>query len=70
MIGAETFDMVRTGLVTPAGTGVPGRTRLQVGGLYKSPDLGRKLETRLRLMEGIRSVKANAVTGRVLEGSR
>ncbi len=52
--------------VTPVGTGVRGRVRLEVSGLYRSPRLKHVLEGRLAGMEGVRSVQANVLTGRLL----
>ena len=45
---------------------VPGRVRLEVGGLYRSPGLKRQLEEHLLAAEGIRSASANIRTGRLL----
>ncbi len=45
---------------------VPGRVRLEVAGLYRSPGLKRRLEQQLQSAEGIRSASANIRTGRLL----
>jgi Ca2+-transporting ATPase len=45
---------------------VPGRARLEVCGLYRSPRLKQVLEQTLAEMEGIQAVQANILTGRLL----
>ena len=54
------------GLVKPVYAGVPGRIRLEVSGLYRSPTIKQKLEQCLCGVAGIRSAKANILTGRLL----
>jgi len=54
------------GLVKPIHANVPGRTRFEVAGLYRSPRLKQKLEFQLPAIEGIRLVKANILTGHLL----
>jgi Ca2+-transporting ATPase len=54
------------GRVTPARANVRGRVRLEVCGLYRSPRLKHRLEDRLSAIQGIRSVQANVLTGRLL----
>ncbi len=54
------------GLVTPVSIRKRGGARLDVPGLYRSPKLKRHLEQRLGAVEGIRSVEANILTGRLL----
>ena len=54
------------GLVTPVHTRVKGRVRLNISGLYRSTRLQRRLEEQLATLEGIRSVEANPVTGRLV----
>ena len=56
----------RTALARPVHAGIPGRTRLEVFGLYRSTRLGRRLETGLAGASGIHSVSANTRTGRLL----
>ena len=45
---------------------VPGRVRFDVAALYRSAQMKKKLEDRLGELAGIRSVRANTVTGHVL----
>jgi Ca2+-transporting ATPase len=45
---------------------VTGRARFEVAGLYGSPRLKKKLERRLRQVEGIRIANSNLLTGRLL----
>lgn len=45
---------------------IPGRTRLEVPGLYRSPRLRKQLENTLASANGVHSVTANTRTGRVL----
>ena len=45
---------------------VRGRIRFEVAGLYRSADLARALVRHLEQVAGVRSVKASALTGRVL----
>ena len=51
------------GLVRPIHASIPGRTRFEVAGLYRSARLKQKLELQLPDIEGIRVVKANILTG-------
>ena len=53
-------------LVTPVHTAVPGRVRLDVNGLYRSPALKAHLERQLTLTGFIWSAEANIRTGRLL----
>ncbi len=54
------------GLVTPVSNHKQGRVRLMVHGLYRSPKLKQRLERRLSEVEGIHSVEANILTGKML----
>lgn len=54
------------GLVTPVSIQKRGRARLDVPGLYRSPKLKQRIEQSLGAIEGIHSVEANILTGRVL----
>jgi Ca2+-transporting ATPase len=45
---------------------VPGRARFRIEGLRRSPDAATVLEARIGTLDGIRSVRASAVTGNVL----
>ncbi|MBT8429076.1 MAG: heavy metal translocating P-type ATPase, partial [Gammaproteobacteria bacterium] len=54
------------GLVEPVSILKRGRVRLDVPGLYRSPKLKQRIERRLGAIEGIHSVEANILTGRVL----
>ena len=54
------------GLVTPVSIQKRRRVRLDVPGLYRSPKLKQRIEQRLSAIEGIHSVEANILTGRVL----
>lgn len=45
---------------------VPGRTRINVPGLYRNKQLGTELESRLTVLDQIRLVRANALTGNLL----
>ena len=54
------------GLVTPVHIQKRGRVRLDVPGLYRSPKLKQRIEQRLGAVEGIHSVEANILTGRLL----
>jgi Ca2+-transporting ATPase len=58
--------MVKSGLIKPIHTTVPGRARLEVVGLYHSTSLKRRLEAALSADEIIRSFEANTRTGRLL----
>lgn len=53
-------------LVTPIHSAVPGRVRLRVKGLYRSPDLKYHLENRLGNEQAISRVRANPLTGHLL----
>ncbi|MEF3168766.1 MAG: cation-transporting P-type ATPase [Deltaproteobacteria bacterium] len=53
-------------VVKPVHTAVPGRVRLHVTGLYRSQDLKRHLESRLRDEKLISQAKANPLTGHLL----
>lgn len=59
-------DTALNRLVTPVRANVGGRVRLEVSGLYRSPRLKHRLEDRLSGIQGIRSVQANVLTGRLL----
>ncbi len=54
------------GLVKPVHIQSRGRVRLDVPGLYRSPKLKQRIEQRLGVVEGIHSVEANILTGRLL----
>jgi copper chaperone CopZ len=45
---------------------LPGRLRLRIRDLKRSPDLARSIEQRLGRMAGVRRVEANPVTGSIL----
>ncbi len=45
---------------------IPGRTRINVPGLYRNKQLGTELESRLTVLDQIRLVRANALTGNLL----
>ena len=45
---------------------VPGRTRINVPGLYRNDRLRVKLESRLTVLDEIRLVRANTLTGNLL----
>ncbi|MEY2984960.1 MAG: hypothetical protein RLZZ568_1577 [Cyanobacteriota bacterium] len=53
-------------MIVPLHTKVPGRARLRVDALYRSPACQRCLETQLRQRPYIRHVSANPLTGNVL----
>lgn len=52
--------------IVPVHTNVPGRARLDVPGLYRSPALKAHLEKQLSLVGAVTSVDANTRTGRIL----
>ncbi len=52
--------------VVPVHANVPGRARLDVPGLYRSPALKAHLEKQLALVGAVNSVDANTRTGRIL----
>ena len=54
------------GLVNPVNIQKQGRVRLDVAGLYRSPQLKQRLERRLSEYDGVVSVEANILTGRLL----
>ncbi len=60
--GGENFPV----RVKAVHTAVTGRVRLEVLGLYRDAQVKHRLEYRLIAVSGIRSVKANTLTGRVL----
>ncbi len=45
---------------------VPGRTRINVPGLYRNERLRANLESRLTVLDEIRLVRANTLTGNLL----
>ncbi|MEN8175197.1 MAG: HAD-IC family P-type ATPase [Pseudomonadota bacterium] len=57
---------VKSALVAPVHVQVPGRARLSIAGLYRSPALKKILETGLAASQKIKSVEANILTGRLL----
>ena len=59
-------DTAHDGLVEPLHSGVPGRVRLRVAGLHRSPDLQAALECGLATLPGVTSVTASPLTGNLL----
>src|SRR5918997_6642705 len=59
-------DTAHDGLVEPLHSGVPGRARLRVAGLHRSPDLQAVLECGLAALPGVTSVAASPLTGNLL----
>ena len=55
-----------SGCVSPVHAQIPGRARLKVSGLYRSPRIKQELEDRLGNARGVRSVSASVRTGRLL----
>ena len=57
---------LRKPTIRPVHTRVPGRIRLKIDRLYRSQRVKEQLESGLRGIAGIRSVKANVLTGNLL----
>ena len=61
-----TADALTEALVRPVHTALPGRARLHVAGLHRSPRLKSTLEGGLPVLSGVHRVAASTTTGNVL----
>ncbi len=66
MASLQATNLSSKGLIKPIHANVPGRTRFDVSGLYRSARLKQALEASLLAVQGVRMAKANVLTGHLL----